>query len=63
MREFALVGAWALAAIAVADWDINRNVSYVAIAVAAILFLSSGYHGFKNRATSPVNKCKEYLNR
>ena len=61
MREFALVGAWALVAIAVSDWDINRNVSYVAIAVAAILFVSSGYHGFKNRATSPVNKCKEYF--
>ena len=61
MREFALVGAWALVAIAVSDWDVNRSVSYAAIAVAAILFVSSGYHGIKNRATSPVNKCKEYF--
>ena len=61
MREFALVGAWALTAIAVSDWDVNRSVSWVAIIVALILFISSGYHGFKNNATSPVNKCKEYF--
>ncbi|MBT0607209.1 tryptophan-rich sensory protein [Aequorivita echinoideorum] len=61
MREFALVGAWALAAIAVTDWEISRSASYAAIAVAAVLFVSSGYHGFKNRGTSPVNKCKEYF--
>lgn len=62
MREFALVGTWALVAIAVANWAINNTVAYTAIAVAAILFFSSGYHAFKNRDTSPVNKCKEYLN-
>ncbi len=61
MREFALVGAWALAAIAVADWDISRSVSYAAIVVAIILFISSSYHGFKNRKTSPVNKCREHF--
>ncbi len=63
MREFALVGAWALAAIAVANWDGSRNVSYAAIAVASVLFLSSSYHAFKNRITSPVNKCMEYFSR
>lgn len=61
MREFALVGVWALAAIAVANWDIEKSVAYAAIIVAAIVFVSSGYHGFKNRETNPVNKCKEYL--
>ncbi len=61
MREFALVGAWALAAIAVANWEVSQTVAYAAIAVAAVLFVSSSYHAFKNRATSPVNKCKEYL--
>lgn len=61
MREFALVGSWALVAIAVADWDISRYVSYTAIVVAAILFISSGYHAFRNRETSPVNKCREYF--
>lgn len=61
MREFALVGAWALVAIAVANWEINQNVAYTAIAVAAVLVLSSSYHAFKNRATSPANKYKEYF--
>lgn len=61
MREFALVGAWALVAIAVANWEVSQTVAYAASAVAAVLIISSGYHGFKNRATSPVNKCKEYF--
>ena len=61
MREFAMVGAWALVAISVANWDVNQTVAYAAIAVAAILIVNSGYHGFKNKATSPVNKCREYF--
>ncbi|MCB0464150.1 MAG: tryptophan-rich sensory protein [Aequorivita sp.] len=61
MREFALVGAWALAAIAVANWEVSQTVSYAAIVVAIILVLSSSYHGFRSRATSPINKCKEYF--
>lgn len=63
MREFALVGAWALAAISVANWDASQTVAYIAITVAVVLFMSSSYHALKNRATSPVNKCKEYLSR
>lgn len=63
MREFALVGAWALAAITVANWEVSQIVAYTALAVAAVLVVSSSYHAFKNRDTSPVNKCKEYLNR
>ena len=62
MREFALVGVWALAAIAVANWNVSKTVAYAAIAVAAVLFVSSSYHGFKNRATSPNIKLKEHLN-
>ena len=60
MREFALVGAWALIAISVANWEISPTVAYTALAVAIVLIISSGYHGFKNRATSPVEKYKEY---
>ncbi|MCZ4318313.1 tryptophan-rich sensory protein [Aequorivita viscosa] len=63
MREFALVGTWALAAIAVANWEANSTVAYAAIAVAAVLFVSSGYHAFKNRDTSPANKYNEYRKR
>src|SRR5690606_34288275 len=61
MREFAMVGAWALVAISVANWDVNQTVAYAAIAVAAILIVSSGYHGFKNKATGPLNKYREYF--
>lgn len=61
MREFALVGAWALVAIAVANWGLNITVAYTAIAAAVILFGSSSYHAYKNRETSPVNKLKEYF--
>lgn len=63
MREFALVGAWALVAIAVANCETSQTVAYVAIAVAVVLFVSSSYHAFKNRTTSPVNKYKEYLSK
>lgn len=61
MREFALVGAWALIAISVSNWEVSGTVANSALAVAIVLIISSGYHGFINRATSPVNKCKEYF--
>lgn len=63
MREFALVGAWALIAISVANWDLSETVANSALAVAIVLIISSVYHSFKNRDTSPVNKCKEYFKR
>lgn len=56
LREYALVGAWALAAIFVANQTEQSTVAYVAIAGAVILFISSSYHGFINRATSPMAK-------
>ncbi|MFT5103335.1 MAG: hypothetical protein ACI86C_000988 [Candidatus Latescibacterota bacterium] len=63
MREFALVGAWALSAIAVANWELHQNISYLALCCAAILFMSSTYHSFKNRTTSPFIKLNQYLQR
>lgn len=63
MREFALVGTWALFAIAVANWDTNETVKIVAIVYAVILFISSSAHGYKNRATSPILKFKQYKDR
>ncbi len=53
MREFALVGAWALIAIAVANWNTQRSIVITAILVAVILLISSGIHGYRNRATNP----------
>ena len=56
MREFALVGVWALVAIAVANWNGELPVVITSLLVAAILFVSSSLHGYKNRETSPWKK-------
>ena len=56
MREAAMVGVWALIAIAVKQWEMNSLVVYGALIGASILFLYSTWHGFKNRQTSPINK-------
>lgn len=56
MREFALVGVWALAAIAVSNWDKESSIVMTALIVAAALFVSSSIHGYQNRETSPWKK-------
>ena len=61
MREFALVGAWALIAIAYANYEVGTTIAYVAGGAAIILIVSSSVHGFKNRATNPMQKMKEYF--
>jgi hypothetical protein len=48
MREFALVGAWALIAIGVANQDGQATIAYAAFITASILIVSSGVHAFKN---------------
>ncbi|MGJ8592267.1 MAG: tryptophan-rich sensory protein [Aquaticitalea sp.] len=63
MREFALVGAWALAAIAYANYDSYMSIVYVAGIAAVVLVLSSSVHGIKNRATNPAKKCMDYFNK
>ncbi len=54
MREFALVGAWALIAIGVANWNTAQSVVNIAIVVASVLFISSGIHAYINRKTNPL---------
>ena len=61
MREFALVGAWALIASAVAKWDTVEVIKIAALVTAGILVVSSSIHAFKNRATNPATKCLEYF--
>ena len=61
MREFALVGVWALIAIAVANWETETTIKAFAIVSAGILTISSGFHTIKNRATNPAIKCLEYF--
>jgi hypothetical protein len=63
MREFALVGAWALSAIAVANWDSHMIIAYTSLVAAMVLVISSSVHGFRNRSTSPFIKLKQILNR
>lgn len=56
MREFALVGVWALVAIAIANWNDQPSVVITSLAVAAILLVSSSIHGYQNREYSPWKK-------
>lgn len=59
MREFALVGVWALVAIGVANWGEVPIIVQTSFAMAAVLFISSGIHGYKNRKTSPIAKMRK----
>ncbi|WP_405295125.1 tryptophan-rich sensory protein [Algibacter sp. Ld11] len=61
MREFALVGAWALIAIYIANSDANTVVAYTALIAAAVLIISSSTHAFINRKTNPAIKWKEFF--
>lgn len=56
MREFALVGTWALIAIGVANYESYTTVANNAFIAAGILFIFSAYHGFKNRKSNPFIK-------
>ncbi len=58
LREAAMVGVWGLTAIAVNQWDASVPVGVAALIAAAILLIYAGYHGYRNRATSPVMKLK-----
>ncbi len=54
MREFALVGAWALIAIGVANQTSASIVAYTAFVAAVVLLLSSIVHVIKNKTRSPL---------
>ncbi|WP_299224955.1 tryptophan-rich sensory protein [uncultured Psychroserpens sp.] len=56
MREFALVGAWALVAIGIANHETETVVAASAFATAGVLVLSSCIHGLKNLKTNPFIK-------
>ena len=63
MREFALVGAWALIAIAVANSKAYPLVRIIATTAAVVLIASSLWHGWKNRAANPLRKLSQALKR
>ena len=49
LREFALVGVWALIAIAVENLNREKSIVYAAFIVAFILFLYVGISGYKSK--------------
>ncbi len=53
LREFSLVGVWALVAIAVRHWESNPDIKAAALTAAGIIFLAAAYHGYQNRKTNP----------
>ncbi|MDB4293260.1 tryptophan-rich sensory protein [Maribacter sp.] len=59
MREFALVGIWALAAIYIRHQDNYTAIAYTAASCGIVLFMAIALHGFQNRKTNPLLKFKE----
>lgn len=49
LREFAIVGVWALIAIAVENYDSEKSIVYAAIIVAIIVFINIGVSGYKSK--------------
>ncbi|RXG14322.1 hypothetical protein DSM03_101440 [Leeuwenhoekiella aestuarii] len=62
MREFALVGAWALFAIFIRHNGEIAAIAYYALAGAVVLTVAAGLHGYRNRATNPMEKLKQRFN-
>lgn len=60
MREFAIVGAWALIGIGVANRVENNTIAFVAFVAAAVLLINASIHSYKNRATNPFVKFQEW---
>ena len=61
MREFALVGVWALFAIFIRHNGSNMYIAYAAITGVIILFVAITIHAMKNHETNPFKKLKERL--
>jgi hypothetical protein len=58
LREFSLVGIWALVAIAVRHWDSYPDIKTAALAGAGIVFIAVTYHGYQNRKINPFSPSK-----
>ena len=54
MREFAMVGVWALIAIAIRHWDTMEQIQWVAFYGAIVLFAAIIVHAWINRTTNPL---------
>ncbi len=56
LRESALVGVWAIIAIAVRQWTANPAISYAGIFVTALLLAAVTLHGYSNRKFNVFSK-------
>ena len=56
MREFALVGVWALVAIHINHMDDMPLIAIPAMFGALLILIYALYHGYKNRKTNPFYK-------
>ena len=59
MREFALVGVWALFAIYSRHEGSYNSIAYTALIGCIILLITITVHGYKNRKTNPFKKLQE----
>lgn len=60
MREFASVAVWALVATYVRHSTEVESLSYLALAMAILIFINIAIHGFQNRATNPGIKFQQW---
>lgn len=56
LRESAVVGIWALVAIAAGQWQESALVAYVALAASGLLLVYSFVQSYQNRETLPHKK-------
>ncbi len=59
MREFALVGIWALFAIYIRHAATNAPIAYTALMGSSIIFIGVCIHAYRNRQTNPIQKLRE----
>jgi len=59
MREAALVGVWAFIAIAARQWSVHPAIVVAALVAAGVLLMVIAWHGYRNRATSPLEKLRQ----
>ncbi|QCX01426.1 tryptophan-rich sensory protein [Aggregatimonas sangjinii] len=61
MREFALVGIWALVAIFMRHQTDYISIAYTALGCSVVLLIATAIHGYRNRETNPFQKLRGEL--
>lgn len=59
LRESAMVGVWALIAVAVANWGTTPAVVNAALIVSAVILVSSGIHAYQNRGKHFLEEARQ----